>query len=208
MEPENTNVEKTPQETVTQTEPDIDYAALMKGVDIEAVNAAGGMAKYIQSQADSRVTKAVQTARMKWEAEQTAAQDEATRLAKMTENERIKYQLEKDRRALEEEKAQFNRERLMVETAKQMVAGGLPDLSAFVTGKDADTTKNNLEAVSGILSAWKQEQINGAMRGTPPKDVNVQGKTPLTREQIKRMSREEINQAWNDGLIDTAALTS
>ena len=207
MEPENTNVEET-QETVTQTEPATDYATLLQGVDIEAVKAAGNMAKYIQSQADSRVTKAVQTARMRWEAEQTAAQDEATRLAKMTENERMKYQLEKDRKAFDEERARFHHEQLVVETAKQMVAGGLPDLSAYVTGKDAETTKANLEAVSTILSAWKQEQINGAMRGTPPKDVNVQGKTPLTREQLKHMSREEINQAWNDGLIDTAALSS
>lgn len=206
MEPENTNVEET-QETVTQTE-QIDYASLMQGIDIEAVKAAGGMAKFIQSQADSRVTKAVQTARTKWEAEQTAAQDEATRLAKMSENERMKYQLEKDRKAFDEERARFHHEQLVVETAKQMMAAGMPDLSAYVTGRDAETTKANLEAVSGILSAWKQEQINGVMRGTPPKDVNVSGKTPLTREQIKHMSREEINQAWKDGLIDTAALST
>lgn len=206
MEPENTNVEET-QETVTQTE-QIDYASLMQGIDIEAVKAAGGMAKFIQSQADSRVTKAVQTARTKWEAEQTAAQDEATRLAKMSENERMKYELEKDRKAFDEERAKFHHEQLVVETAKQMMAAGMPDLSAYVTGRDAETTKANLEAVSGILSAWKQEQINGVMRGTPPKDVNVTGKTPLTREQIKHMSREEINQACKDGLIDTAALST
>lgn len=206
MEPENTNVEET-QETVTQTE-QIDYASLMQGIDIEAVKAAGGMAKFIQSQADSRVTKAVQTARTKWEAEQTAAQDEATRLAKMSENERMKYELEKDRKAFDEERAKFHHEQLVVETAKQMMAAGMPDLSAYVTGRDAETTKANLEAVSGILSAWKQEQINGVMRGTPPKDVNVTGKTPLTREQIKHMSRDEINQAWKDGLIDTAALST
>lgn len=204
MEPENTNVEETP---VTQTE-QIDYASLMQGIDIEAVKAAGGMAKFIQSQADSRVTKAVQTARTKWEAEQTAAQDEATRLAKMSENERMKYELEKDRKAFDEERAKFHHEQLVVETAKQMMAAGMPDLSAYVTGRDAETTKANLEAVSGILSAWKQEQINGVMRGTPPKDVNVSGKTPLTREQIKHMSRDEINQAWKDGLIDTAALST
>ena len=204
MEPENTNVEETP---VTQTE-QIDYASLMQGIDIEAVKAAGGMAKFIQSQADSRVTKAVQTARTKWEAEQTTAQDEATRLAKMSENERMKYELEKDRKAFDEERAKFHHEQLVVETAKQMMAAGMPDLSAYVTGRDAETTKANLEAVSGILSAWKQEQINGVMRGTPPKDVNVSGKTPLTREQIKHMSRDEINQAWKDGLIDTAALST
>lgn len=203
MEPENTIVEETP---VTQTE-QINYDELLAGVDIEAVKAAGGMAKFIQSQADSRVTKAVQTARTKWEAEQTAAQDEATRLAKMTENERMKYQLEKDRKAFDEERARFHHEQLVVETAKQMMAAGMPDLSAYVTGRDAETTKANLEAVSNILSAWKQDQINGVMRGTPPKDVNVTGKTPLTREQIKSMSREEINQAWKDGLIDTAALS-
>lgn len=203
MEPDNTIVEET-QEPVTQTEPEIDYASLMQGVDIEAVKAAGGMAKFIQSQADSRVTKAVQTARAKWEAEQTAAQDEATRLAKMTENERMKYQLDKDRKAFDEERARFRHEQLVVETAKQMMAGGLPDLSAYVTGKDAETTKANLEAVTSILSAWKQDQINGVMRGNPPKEMTP-GKS-YTKEDIKRMTPQEINEAWKAGQIDTAAL--
>ena len=205
MEPENTNVEETQD---NPTELKVDYSQMLAGIDLEAVQAAGGMAKYIQSQADSRVTKAVQTARTKWESEQIQAQDEATRLAKMTENERIKYELAKEREALNAERAKFEHDQLVVETAKQMVSSGLPDLSAYITGKDADVTKANLEAVSGILSAWKQEQVNSVMRGTPPKDLNTTGKTPLTREQIKHMSREEINQAWNDGLIDTAALTS
>lgn len=200
---ENTNVEET-KDTAAQAEPEIDYASLMAGVDIDAVKAAGGMAKFIQSQADSRVTQAVQTARTKWEAEQTAAQDEATRLAKMTETERLKYQLEKDREALNAERDKFRHEQLVVETAKQMMQAGLPDLSAYVTGKDADTTKANIEAVSTILSVWKQEQVNGLMRGgQAPKEI-VPGKT-YTREDLKHMTPKEISEAYNNGQIDLSA---
>ena len=194
------NITTTEEVTVTQTEPEIDYQALLAGVNLEAVKAAGGMAKFIQSQADSRVTQAVQTARTKWEAEQTAAQDEATRLAKMTENEKLKYQLEKDREALEAERRSFHHERLVVETAKQMVADGLPDLAEYIVGKDAETTKANIAAVSGILSAWKQAQVNELMRGKTPQEITP-GKT-YTKADLKNMTPKEITEAYNNGQID------
>lgn len=181
-----------------------DYTELLSGIDMDAVKAAGGMLKYIQSQADARATKALNTARANWEKEQAEQKDEATRLAKMTEAEKAKYQFEKDREAFEQERAKFAHDQLVVETQKQMNAAGLPDLAEFITGKDAETTKANLTAVSGILSAWKQEQLNGMMRGTPPKDVTP-GRV-LTKDDIKGMSADEINAAWKAGLIDTKAL--
>lgn len=196
---ENTEVVK------EQEAPKIDYEQLLMGIDLEAVKAAGGMQKYIQSQADSRATKAINTAKQNWQKEQEELRDEATRLAKMSEAEKAKYQFEKDKAAFEEERTKFFHDQLVLETAKQMTAAGLPDLSEYVTGKDADTTKANLNRVTDILSVWKQEQVNGMMRGTPPKDVKP-GKVPLTREQLKGMSAAEINEAWANGLIDTKAL--
>lgn len=181
-----------------------DYTELLSGIDMDAVKAAGGMLKYIQSQADARATKALNTARANWEKEQETAKDEATRLAKMTEAEKAKYQFEKDREAFEKERAKFARDQLVVETQKQMNAAGLPDLAEYIVGKDAEATKANLNTVQSILSAWKQEQLNGMMRGTPPKDV-APGKV-LTKEDIKSMSADEINAAWKAGLIDTKTL--
>ena len=193
-------------ETSTEAPETPDYTELLSGIDMDAVKAAGSMLKYIQSQADARATKALNTARANWEKEQAEQKDEATRLAKMTETEKAKYQFEKDREAFEQERAKFAHDQLVVETQKQMNAAGLPDLAEFITGKDAETTKANIQTVTGILSAWKQDQVNGLMRGTPPKDV-APGK-PITREDIKHMSVEEINKAWKDGLIDTKALAT
>lgn len=191
-------------ETTTEAPETPDYTELLSGIDMDAVKAAGGMLKYIQSQADARATKALNTARANWEKEQATAKDEATRLAKMTEAEKAKYQFEKDREAFEQERAKFAHDQLVVETQKQMNAAGLPDLAEYIVGKDAETTKANLTTVSGILSAWKQTQLNGMMRGTPPKDVTP-GRV-LTKEDIKSMSADEINTAWKAGLIDTKAL--
>ena len=159
----------------------------------------------VQSVSDSRVTQALATAKQKWEAEQSENLDEAARLAKMTETERAKYQLQKDREALEAERAKFNHSQLVLETAKQMTAAGLPDLAEYVTGADAEATKANLQTVTGILSAWKQEQLNSVMRGAPPKDVQPQ-KGALSKADIQNMTPAEINKAWADGLIDTAQL--
>lgn len=182
----------------------INYEELLAGIDLDAVKAAGGMRKYIQSQADSRATKALNTARENWRREQEEQRDEATRLARMTEQEREKYNFEKEREKFNQERQKFVHDQLVLQTAKEMTAAGLPDLSEYVTGKDAETTKANLDIVSGILSAWKQEQVNGLMRGTPPKEM-TKGKT-VTKEDLKNMTPEEINRAWKDGLIDTKSL--
>ena len=183
----------------------IDYASILEGIDLKAVKAAGGMSKYIQSQADARATKAITTARASWEREQAEAQDEASRLAKMTEAERARYNFEKDKTAFEREREQFRHEQLVLETAKQMTAAGLPDLSAYVTGDSAEATKANIDAVTDILSAWKQEQLNTVMRGKAPKEM--QPGRMLSKEDIKDMSAAEINKAWQEGLIDTKAFT-
>lgn len=189
----------------TPTTQAVNYEELLEGIDLDAVKAAGGMRKYIQSQADSRATKALNTAKANWEREQEEARDEATRLAKMTEQERAKYNFEKEKTEFERERRKFLHEQLVLQTAKELNAAGLPDLSEYVTGKDAETTKANLETVTKLLSAWKQEQVNGLMRGAPPKEMNA-GKV-ITKAELKNMTPAEINQAWKEGLIDTGALS-
>lgn len=194
---------QTPDAAQTPKAPSIDE--VLSSISMDELMNHPSVKQRVQSISDSRVTQALSTARQKWEAEQSEEQDEATRLAKMTEAERVQYQLKKDRESFEAEREKFRREQLVLETAKQMTAAGLPDLAEYVTGKDADTTKANLEAVTGILSAWKKTQLNDVMRGTAPKDVNPQ-KTAITKDQLENMSPAEINQAWKDGLIDTSKL--
>ena len=184
-----------------------DFNKLLEGVDLNKLLEVDSVKKLVQAQSDRRVTQALATAKERWKAEQEEAQTEAQKLEKMTEAQKAKYKFEQERAQFEAEKAKFAHSQLVVETQKQMLKAGLPDLAEFVTGTTAEETTANLEKITSILSSWKSEQLNSAMRGTAPKDTNP-GEKPrlLTAEEIRKMTPEEINAAWKAGRIDTSKL--
>lgn len=157
--------------------------------------------KEIQKVADKRVTQALATAKAKWEADAEHEKTEAEKLSKMTETQKEQYQFKKEKEEFEKTKREFERKSLILETAKQMNSAGLPDLADFITGKDAEETAENIKKVTDILGVWKQNALNDALRGGEQKDTNKTHKS-YTREDIKKMSRKEINEAWAKGLIN------
>lgn len=186
-----------------ESKPSIDD--FLKGVDMNALFENEAVKAHLNKVADSRVTKALQTARTKWEQEQNENLSEAEKLAKMTEAQREKYQFDKDRAAFDAERAKFEHDKLAVAVSKQLTQAGLPDLSEYITGKDAETTNANIAALTQTLGEWKKTIVADTMKGgTPPKDVAPAAK--LTKEQIQKMTPAEINAAWDKGLIDTTQL--
>lgn len=175
-----------------------DFSKLLEGVNLEDLLAYPSVAKAVQSRTDKRVTQAIQTARTNWESQAAAT-------ATMTPEQKAQYEFEQEKAAFEQEKANFQRESRVLKAARQLVDAGLPDLSEYITGEDDETTAANIAAVAQILSTWKAQQLSTAMRGTTPKDVKPQPQT-LTREQIEKMSHEEIREALKKGLIDYSKL--
>ncbi|MCD8340645.1 MAG: DUF4355 domain-containing protein [Clostridiales bacterium] len=154
-----------------------------------------------RSEFDRRNTKAVQTARTRWEQEQAETQDEATKLARMTAAQREKYQLDKDRQTLEQERAAFQRQQLEVQTGAQLQGMGYDaGFAKYLTGRDAEATSANLTAFDGLMRAYRASAVNDQMRGgTPPKDTTP---SAITRESLNGMSRAEISKAFEEGRLD------
>lgn len=117
----------------------------------------------------------------------------------MTEAEQEKYKFDKEKRDFEEEKAKYNHQLLTLETSKQLIADGMPDIADYITGKDAETTAENIKKVKEILGAWKQSQLTDQMRGKAPKDLTPQ--TTVNKEDLKKMTKSQINAAFEKGLI-------
>ena len=170
------------------------------GGDLESVMARADVQAQVQAIADRRVQQAIETAKRKWENEQTAQASEAAKLAKMTEAEKAQYQFQKDKAEFERQKAEFDHKQLQLETARQMTAAGLPDLSAYVTGRDAEATAANIPAVTQALSVWEKARMNAAMRGTVPTEGQPADKIPVS--SLKGKSEAEINKLWHEGRID------
>lgn len=158
--------------------------------------------KDYQAEFDKRISKALDTARSKWEAERKANEDEAKKLAKMNAEQKAQHekeQLEKRIAELETERT-LNTMRL---TAQSMLAEkGLTISNAVIdqiVSTDAEKTKIAVDefgdAVQKMLSDMLEERLKGTTqkRGT---NFNAMTKEEILsikdRQERQRLIAENI----------------
>lgn len=96
----------------------------------------------------------------------SGAKTEAERLATLSADERKA----EEAKAFEQEKAQFQRERLVSETVKQLASKGLPiDFAEHLTGKDATETLSNIATFEKTFNAAIEKGVNDRLKGAAPK---------------------------------------
>ncbi len=155
-----------------------------------------------RSEFDRRATKAVNTARANWEKEQADSQDEAKKLAKMTEAQRERYQLEKDKEEFAARQAAFAHQQLEVQVGQDLQKRGLAaGFARFLTGKDAEESAANLDAFQELWNAGITAAVTDRMRGSqPPKDPERPAQ--ITRAQLSSMTPAQIVEAYQKGELN------
>lgn len=120
-----------------------------------------------RSEFDRRMTKGVQTARANWEQEQLDSRDEAKRLAKMTETQRERYQLDKDKAAFARQQAQFAAEQMRVAVGSDLQRRGLDaGFAKYLAGSTAEESQANLEEFQALWNRAISAQVSSRMQGT------------------------------------------
>lgn len=104
----------------------------------------------------SDIAKMIAAEKSKWEQEYEAKvekeRNEAAELAKLSEKDRQKALIQKEKDEFEKEKAAFRKEQLAVEKGKQLTAQGIPaDFAHRITG---DTAEDILEDVKAFRAEW------------------------------------------------------
>lgn len=144
--------------------------------------------KGLQGEFDRRVTKALDTARVKWEKEARKRADEEKRLASLSASEKAAEALKaaEDRaQALEEEKASI----LLRQDTTQLLAerklnAGFVD---FVMAGNADDTKARVDAFETMFRSAVEDAVLERIKGkTPP--VGNQQKPSITQGEFDRMN--------------------
>ena len=130
----------------------------------------------LDSEADRRAAKALETAKAKWEAEQAKALEDAksegARLAKMTEDEKSK-EIEKQRQAeLDKREAELNQRELSTSTKSLLVDKGLPTdfTDSLVSLGDADKIKTAVESIQKTIQETVNKQVEAKLQTDPPKN--------------------------------------
>lgn len=130
----------------------------------------------LDSEADKRAAKALETAKAKWQEEQAKALEDAksegARLAKMTEDEKAK-ELEKQRQAeLDKREAELNQRELSTSTKSLLVDKGLPTdfAGSLVALGDADKIKTAVENIQKTIQETVNKQVEAKLQTDPPKN--------------------------------------
>lgn len=156
----------------------------------------------LQKETDRKTTKALETAKSKWEAEYQAKleteKSEAEKLAKMSEAERFEAELAKQKDAFESERAQFNREKLELQTVKELAAEGLPtEFSSYVLADSAETIKENIKTFKTKWQAGIEKAVDERLQGRTPKTANKPNGEVITKEQFSNMGYNERLNLFN-----------
>lgn len=153
--------------------------------------------KLLQAETDRKTTKALQTAREKWEQEykEKLAQEksEAEKLASMSAEEKARLELNKQKEQFETERQQFLREKMELETVKQLSSQGLPvDFARYVLADDAETVSNNIKAFKEQWETAISNAVEERLKGRTPKMAST-GNTEkvLTKDAFANMSYKD-----------------
>lgn len=134
--------------------------------------------KEYQSEFDKRISKALETAKTKWQQEQDEKQSEADKLAKMKAEEKLQYELKKEQEKSADAVAELEAYKLKDETIKQANEKGIPvgliDLIDF-KGSTAEQVNAKLESVSNVFNTELQKALENKLKQDPPTEVKNGG---------------------------------
>lgn len=139
--------------------------------------------ELLQREGDKRVSEAMRKAERKAQ----ARVQEATKLAKMDEEQRYQYELEQREKAIaEKEKALALAENKA--TASQVLAnrGMSADLVSLVVAEDADAMNENINLLDKAFKASVKAEVEKRLSSsTPKKNLPIDG--TITKETFRQM---------------------
>lgn len=138
----------------------------------------------MQAEFDRRVSKALDTAKAKWEASKGEELSEAEKLAKMSKSERDAYEMKKRLDALEAREKEVSARELKAEAKNTLAEKKLPvALADILDYSDADKCKSSIEAVEKAFNDAVAAAIADKLKGAePPKKAPKDPKTKKLSE--------------------------
>lgn len=127
--------------------------------------------KKYQSEFDKRVTKALETAKSKWETEKATelenAKTEAEKLAKMNAEQKAKYEEDKKVAELEKREKDITTRELKAQAYETLAEKNLPkELIGTLNFESAETCNASMEAVEKAFQSAVEKAVNEKLRGS------------------------------------------
>ena len=121
---------------------------------------------FTQEEVNNIVEKRLNKEKNKWKNEV----DQAKRLAEMSAEERAREEFRIKQQQFEEEKAAFEKEKLLVQTQKELSAKNVPvEFADMLVKEDAEATKAAIDAFAQLYNQSIEKGVSNKMKGRPPK---------------------------------------
>ena len=138
-----------------------------------------------QSEFQKRVAEAIKAEKLNWEANSQNKIDEALteaeKVAKMTKEQKEKYEFDKQKEALEAREAEMNRRELKATGIDKLREDNLPvGLIEVMNLSDAESFNKSYETVKEIFKTELEAAINEKLRGTNMPTSSSSGATATT----------------------------
>lgn len=123
---------------------------------------------------DEQVDEIIKEKKAKWQKKQDEKikeLEEARKLEKMNEDEKLKYELDKYKRELEEYKQRENQSAMAKVAKNMLVEEGFnisDDLVNNLITDEAETTKENVKDFAGMLKDLVEKEVNERLKGKSP----------------------------------------
>ena len=121
------------------------------------------------------------------------AVEEASRLAKMNEDEKAKYEMDKLKEELADLKRKDAQYGLSKEASKMLAEHDIQvddELLAFVVKDDAEATKSAVDSFVALIDAKVADGVKKALSGTAPR-VTTGVNSAMTKEQFNKLGYRE-----------------
>lgn len=121
---------------------------------------------FTQEEVNNIVEKRLNKEKNKWKNEV----DQAKRLAEMSAEDRAREEFRIKQQQFEEEKAAFEKEKLLVQTQKELSAKNVPvEFADMLVKEDAEATKAAIDAFAQLYNQSVEKGVSNKMKGRPPK---------------------------------------
>lgn len=141
-----------------------------------------------QAEFDRKVQKATEKSRAKWQKEAEAQRSEAEQLARMSEEEKYKYQIDKLTKERNDYESRLNAYELKNEAQKIAREKGMDtsllDILDF-SKENAESVKEKIDLISKTVNASMEKQLNDRLKQSSPKNVEP---TKQPKKEVKRAS--------------------
>ena len=128
------------------------------------------------------------------EAEKLAKMSEAERVKAKAEKERVKF--EKERKKFEEEMRAFNQERMLNTTMTTLSEKNLPvEFASFLRADNAEQIMENIAIFGKHFNESVEKAVTERLRGKTPQASTVNNS--FNMNELKNMSAAEINANWD-----------